>query len=224
MNISSGAEGTSPEPNEDGASAAGMVEEGIPQLGQSLADASNFTVAANPNQSGTPTERTTWLFQASPKRYRILESLAAERQEMWNLRHFKDIIAIGDRIIIWLAGADAGIYATGTVISPATVMADTPTGQAYWTTGEGSERRHRVQVRYDQVFLDRPLSKQFIQTDPVLCELAVLKMPQGTNYPVSEEQWQAINAWLQAMPQSLTLSAAPVVAPNHNQSSSLVAP
>jgi hypothetical protein len=138
-----------------------------------------------------------WLFQANPNKYRINESLRAEQHEEWNLnQHAKDI-ATGDRVGIWICGELAGLYAIGTVASSPVVKADSEAGIGYWTNPQDGRRpKPRVQVRYDRVFLDRPLLKQYIEADPALEEMQILRSPRGTNFPLSSEEWAALEAWL----------------------------
>ncbi len=141
--------------------------------------------------------RSTWLFQANPNRYHIQESLRAEREEFWNLNQHADDVSPGDRVLIWVCGEDAGIYAIGTVMSAPEVRPDSAAGMGYWVQHtDGRRPKARVCVRYDHVFLDHPLLKSFIAIDPVLAHLAVVRSPRGTNYAVSDEEWQTITMWL----------------------------
>lgn len=138
-----------------------------------------------------------WIFQANPVRYRILESLATESAEFWNLRQHAREVQIGDRVLIWLSGIAAGIYALGTVVTSPQVMPDLPPGSARWTDpSEGRRPLPRVLVRYDRRLLDRPLQKPILQAIPDLWELAILQSPRGTNFPVTEAEWMVISAWL----------------------------
>ena len=139
----------------------------------------------------------TWIFQANPKKYRILESLRAEAEESWNVRQHGQEVAPGDRVLIWLSGEQAGIYALGTVTTAPILTADSPTGQAYWNDkAEGKRVRPRVWVRYDRVLVDRPLLKEFIACDSDLWNLAILRQPRGTNFPVTDAEWRALRVWL----------------------------
>lgn len=142
-------------------------------------------------------DRQTWIFQANPKKYRIRESLKVETEELWNLNQHTRAVSIGDRVLIWICGSDAGIYAVGTIVSPTIIRPDTPVGMAYWLEpSQGKRVVARVIVRYDQVLLDWPLLKVFLQTDPTLWDLSILRQPRGTNFVVTETQWQAIQEWM----------------------------
>jgi hypothetical protein len=139
----------------------------------------------------------TWIFQASRNMYKIETSLQVEHDEMWNLRqHHKDV-DVNDRVLIWMSGTKAGIYALGTVTSSPVVTPDTPQGIEYWNDKrEGYRPIARVWVRYDRVLIDRPLLRDFLLCDPELWSLSILRNPRGTNFAVTEPEWQALKVWL----------------------------
>lgn len=138
-----------------------------------------------------------WIFQANPNKYRIEESLKLEREEYWNLNQHAKKVDVGDRVLIWICGKEAGVYAVGTVVTEPELMPDSDKGMKYWlASNEGRRVKPRVLVRYDEVFLDNPLLRKYIRCDPALWNLQILRQPRGTNFPVSEEEWFAIRMWL----------------------------
>lgn len=140
----------------------------------------------------------TWIFQANPNKYRIEESLQIEGAELWNLNQHTTEVEVGDRVLVWISGRKAGIYAIGTVTTSPLLQADSTTGQEYWRDPrEGRRAKARVGVRYDRVLLDRPLGKTYLEWDPQLRNLAILRRPRGTNFTVSEEEWAALRVWLE---------------------------
>jgi EVE domain len=139
----------------------------------------------------------TWLFQANPSKYQIHESLQLEKKEYWNLRQHAKEVQVGDRVLIWICGKGAGIYATGKVLTDPSIMPDSATGLSYWITKrDGRQPIARVLVEYDKVLLDEPLSKEFLQCDPALWSLKIFSTPRRTNFAVREEEWEAISIWL----------------------------
>ena len=138
-----------------------------------------------------------WIFQANPNRYRILDSLQMEKEELWNLNQHAGEIQSGDDVFIWVAGESAGIYAVGTVRSEPSMTSDTPVGQGYWIDPhDGARPKPRVLVRYSRKLVSRPLLRAYIQNDPDLKNLSILRFPRGTNFPVTDEEYQAILRWL----------------------------
>lgn len=151
------------------------------------------------NSKGTKSQPLTgraWLFQANPKLYHIEESLGVEKEELWNLNQHAKEVGIGDRVLVWVSGKDAGIYAIGTIVSEPVLRPDSIVGMGYWVQAENGRRsKARVRVRYDRVFLDHPLRKVYIVCDPALAQLQVMKAPRGTNFAVTNEEWQALVTW-----------------------------
>jgi EVE domain-containing protein len=144
----------------------------------------------------TPSPRV-WIFQANPKKYRIEDSLNAEASEYWSLNQHAEEVHDGDRVLIWLSGANAGIYALGTVVGEPILQTDSSIGIGYWRDpAEGKKLKPRVLVRYDEVFLDCPLEKGLLQLDPLLSNMRIMRFAQGTNFPVTVAEWQAITARL----------------------------
>jgi len=150
-----------------------------------------------PQTGAAWTRPRTWIFQANPNKYRILDSLQTENGELWNLNQHAGEICTGDRVLLWICGLEAGIYAIGTVTSDPMVMSDSPVGMGYWRVkSEGRRRKPRSFVRYDRLFLDQPLRKVYLEFDPALSNLRILRYPRGTNFPVTDQEWLVINAWL----------------------------
>lgn len=153
-----------------------------------------MTMASN---GAAEKRRQTWIFQANPDRYRIDDSLRIEYQEHWNLNQHAAKVEVGDRVLIWISGREAGIYAVGKVVTPPVVMPDSPQGQGYWIdSAEGLKPKPRVLVRYSHLLLSNPLLKSYLETDPVLQDMRIITFPRGTNFPVSDEQWKALEPWL----------------------------
>lgn len=145
----------------------------------------------------TPREVRAWIFQANPNRYRIEESLQTEGEELWNLNQHAAEVGVGDRVLIWICGEDAGIYAVGTILSNPAIMSDSPRGIGYWSDPiDGKRAKARVRVRYDRVLLSRPLRKAYLSADPALRNLGILRAPRGTNFAVTRAEWSALSGWL----------------------------
>jgi 5-methylcytosine-specific restriction enzyme B len=142
-------------------------------------------------------ETRVWMFQANPGKYDIYESLALEKEEFWNLNQYTREVGAGDQVLIWISGADAGVYAVGTVLSDPVIRSDSSTGIGYWVDpSEGFRAKARVRVRYDRVLLERPLLKTYLQADPALWDMRILRFARGTNFPITPDEWSALCQWL----------------------------
>lgn len=141
--------------------------------------------------------RRSWIFQANPLLYRIEESLRVEQEEKWNLRQHHRDVQVDDRVLIWMSGNRAGIYAIGTIKTAPVVESDSAKGIGYWNDKrQGYRPIARVWVRYERVLLDRPLLRDFLLCDPALWNMKILRNPRGTNFSVTEDEWLAIKTWL----------------------------
>lgn len=60
-----------------------------------------------------------WLFQGNPKYFRVLEAIRDFEQMYWTITRYAKEIAVGDGVLLWVAGEHAGVYAIAEVIEPA---------------------------------------------------------------------------------------------------------
>jgi hypothetical protein len=140
--------------------------------------------------------RSSWIFQANPAKYRIEESLAVEKEELWNLNQHASRVHTGDKVYIWISGPMAGIYAIGTVVCEPIVQPDSPVGMEYWwDKRDGARAKPRVWVRYEKTLLDRPLLKIYLENDPGLWGMRILRNPRGTNFNLSVAESEALEWW-----------------------------
>jgi len=154
----------------------------ITQLQQDHADSLRGT-ALNPG--------TVLLFQANPTHplSRIPQILKESYhddpftiEDWWEAVTGRSGMAAGDRVLFWLAGKEAGIYASGMLTGApfeANVDPDESITDSLW----------RVNVRIDHNFYGNPFFRNDLKQHPVLKDLGPIKFPNATNYKVSPEQW-----------------------------------
>ncbi|MEG3438710.1 EVE domain-containing protein [Pannus brasiliensis CCIBt3594] len=129
-----------------------------------------------------------WLFQANPKYSQILEAIERLEEIYWLVTRYSKEIAPGDRVMIWIAGKRAGIYALAEVLE-APRFRDEPPDIDIWTMPVRAKARFWAPVRFQQKLLDTPLLKSVLVFDPILHELEVIRRPHNSNFRVSDEQW-----------------------------------
>lgn len=127
-----------------------------------------------------------WVFQAVPKRYDILIEVprrlaTAERGDNWSVTRHEAEMQVGQRVLLWRSGTDGGIYGTGTLSS--------------LPYGPWNDRR--VDIKFDPL-LEHPLRKHELRKHSVLKNLSVLRMARGTNFPVTPQEWKALQPFLSA--------------------------
>ena len=88
----------------------------------------------------------------------------------------------------WKSGADAGIVAEATVLTPPAMSEETEEERRFVIdAGKFSGPQLRVRLRIGRA-LARTLTRSELKTDPRLADLSILKFSQGTNFPVTPEQ------------------------------------
>lgn len=99
----------------------------------------------------------------------------------------------GDPVVFWQSGEKAGIYALGVLISS---VHERPTPAWQVEAGITAETGQAVDFRYTRI-LRRPVPRTELERHSVLRGLSVIQAPQGTNFRVTSEQWQALQLLLE---------------------------
>jgi EVE domain len=132
-----------------------------------------------------------WLFQANPKYSNILQAIESLDGIYWLVTRYDKEITPGDRVLIWIAGKQAGIYAIAEVAAAPQFM-DEPPDIEIWTMPIRAKARFYAPVTFQQKLLDTPLLKSVLLYDRILYEMEVIRRPHNTNFRVSEAQWHRV--------------------------------
>ncbi|MGA5541277.1 McrB family protein [Mycobacterium sp. NPDC051198] len=146
----------------------------------------------NPNPRG----RRVWIFQSNPKMYDLREFLKQPDvgpgiTDTWLLRQHVDDVADGDTVLLWVSGPEAGIYATGTIVGESFVRP-----REDWEGDDAPETSRAISYRLDRSLLDHPVKRERLLTDLVLKDLQIIRQPNGTNFPVTNPQWEMLRTLL----------------------------
>lgn len=136
-----------------------------------------------------------WIFQANPNRYDVLNALLDPTldKQGWTVNQHRNEIQCGDTALIWMSGKEAGIYAVCEVISDPGFMVDSPEEEKYWTNEEDKgQSRLRVKIRIIKKLINNPLLRDELRGTAGLNSLSIIKFSQGTNFPVSQNEWEII--------------------------------
>lgn len=139
----------------------------------------------------TSTVQNVWLFQSVPWVWdlsKALETAHVGDTEDWLVRRLGDHMQVGDPVVLWMGGSDAGIYALGEIASD---IYERPVAPWRPNRDRTGDTEPCVDVRYTRI-LDRPILKDELVHDPRLQDLSVIRAPQGTNFRVTSRQWDAI--------------------------------
>lgn len=139
-----------------------------------------------------------WLFQGNPKYYRLLDAIRERATIPWKVTRYGKRMKIGDGVLIWVTGEKRGIYALGKIIQEPQIITVIPDVD-YFIDPTQMTSKPQVIVQLTDKLLDHPLLYQDIESDPVLRQLWVIcKPPVGTNFTVTAEQWQRVQALKQS--------------------------
>jgi MoxR-like ATPase len=152
-------------------------------------------VARDEVEPASPTKHA-WIFQARPGVWDLRSYLKDPATHVgsvdeWALRQHVSQISDGDTVFLWSAGESAGIYATGTVVG-----ASFERPRQAWEGHDAPESSPAIRYRLDRILLDNPLLRVDLLEHPVLKDLSVIRQPAGTNFPVTQEQWRALQLLL----------------------------
>ncbi len=144
----------------------------------------------------------TWLFQAQPRSFDIDGFLATQPTAFaWLARQHAADILPGDHVFLWRAiGGDerakSGVIAEARVVAAAAQRPEDPASVPFWRdAADAAGAQMRVGLRLLRVADRRQvLQRDWLSDDPVVHDLAIFRMAQATNYPVSAEQAARLDA------------------------------
>jgi len=121
-----------------------------------------------------------WVFQSTPRSYDLIADLEAGNNiGSWSVSAHKDKIQEGDKVILWVAGKDAGCYAFAE------------------TTGEPVEEisefgSHRVGIELTHNLVDKPILLNEVKNTEGLEKLKVGR--QGTTFQATEKEFEIMQS------------------------------
>jgi len=140
-----------------------------------------------------------WLFQAKPEIYDIQKCLAdkdiIQNEDVWEINKYRSEIKKGDGGVIWMSGKYAGIYGIIEIMSDPEYMKDSDyISSKYWVDeGHKDKIKWRVKFSYKINLINNPIMKIELKNIPELQNMAIFKFAQGTNFPITPEEWEILS-------------------------------
>ena len=132
-----------------------------------------------------------WVFQANPtKIYRIGDALDAGILKSWMVNRYRNEIKIGDKVILWISGEAAGIYALATVTSPVHEAEVEEDEHQFFVDETKIEAGDRVNLTMDYNLVERPILKGTVLKTVGLQDIN--QGTPGTNFPATKLQYDTI--------------------------------
>lgn len=162
------------------------------------AESDNEALNSETSTNGSPMTQRVWLFQANPKYYDLaaaLEKAQVGNTDAWNVSRFRTEMQVGDVVLLWQSGKDAGLYAIAEL-----------TGEPYQRDWKPTKKELRekpfvknewwVDLKYTKL-LSEPILRETLKTHPVLGKMEIFRFAQSSNFRVLPEEWSAVQELLQ---------------------------
>ena len=139
-----------------------------------------------------------WIFQGNPADFRIDDAVRELEKTTWLVKINHRKMRIGDTVFLWRSahnGNPAGVVAKSVMKSVIIPMFSPPEVVAYWTdpTVENT-REDRVWLEILEYCTDEEpmIQRNEILEDNILCEMLVIRQPNGTNFELSDAQAEVL--------------------------------
>lgn len=122
-----------------------------------------------------------WVFQSNPNSYDLVTDLhAGLDKDSWSVSAHKDKIQPGDKVILWVAGKNAGCYAFAEVIGEPAVSDDPDFGP------------FRVDIRITDNLVDKPILSNLVKITKGLENIKVGR--QGTTFQATQREFEIMRS------------------------------
>ncbi len=134
-----------------------------------------------------------WIFQGNPDIFNVTEYLRENNDIVWSVRqsNLAEHMKPGDEVFLWRAGGKkkeiAGVVAVAHLTSEPRIMPDDLASQSHWRKEQPQEIGLRVEMKIEKRCLGNKevIKRDWINVDPELKELEILRMSQKTNYRIT---------------------------------------
>ncbi len=140
----------------------------------------------------------TWIFQANPSLYDIDAALASLDQIWWRVPQYTGEVNVGDEVILWRSGDEAGIVGLGRVLE-APQEHPIPDEELPFVIGD-SEADHGTTRARIAVAAAPFVSRDRLRALPALANHRIITAPMGTVFPLEAAERSALATLLPQPP------------------------
>lgn len=158
-----------------------------------------FRIVENELERDPEEHINTWIFQGNPKIFDVDNYAKNHKCIWWSLRqeHFRDKIQLHDEAFLWRSDGGqrgtGGIFAKTRVVNLPQERTDDENAKDYWHTDDWANPYLAVKLEVLEVRLeDGLISRLSLLEHPVLKDLLILRLPQQTNYVLSQEHGEEL--------------------------------
>lgn len=138
-------------------------------------------------------EPSVWIFQGNPKFYDVVGAVEALNTLTWGVNQYQKQIKNGDKVYIWVSGSDAGIIASGTIITdPKMHEPDSNDPYSKHTDPVDTTPYLAVDIQLERKFTQKKVPRVVLLADERTKQLGILTYPGATNFRVTKAQEEVI--------------------------------
>jgi len=132
-----------------------------------------------------------WIFQANPEVYDVGTILRGRSNFSWTVSRYQNEIKEGDMGFLWQSGKEAGIFAKFVVQKPPSKeIVDTDPGG--WTTNNKMINQPRCLIKVTDIYSGKTVTRVDLLNTDFGKNLSIVKIPVGTNFKLSREEYEKI--------------------------------
>lgn len=141
-----------------------------------------------------------WIFQGNPNQFDIDDYLSRYTQLIyWHTNRYVKDIAVGDRVFIWRAGAEAGAIAAGYIVEAPTparyVKHPEALGDDLWVAEKADLEALKTGIQLHEIRLNNEegmIPRSEVKDNPILNSSTIITVPNGTVFKLSDVQANAL--------------------------------
>ena len=139
-----------------------------------------------------------WIFQGNPKVHDFKTAIKEGTLNDWTVTSHKDKIKVGDKVIMWIAGKEAGCYGLAQITYNPKKQGDSE-GSSSGSDKKDGELKAGIRITHN--LIDAPILKHQIEG---VEELRNLKVgAQGSNFSATKNQYEALFKIIEKMDSKL---------------------
>ncbi|MBZ9778448.1 EVE domain-containing protein [Psychroflexus sp. CAK8W] len=133
-----------------------------------------------------------WLFQGNPKIFDFESALSDDSLQDFTVSSHKDKIKVGDKVIIWLTGKQAGCYALAEITSEPSIQSNS-IGDKYWKKENSNELKAGIKITHN--LYDNPILWEDLKDLDTFKDFKAGN--QGSNFTATKEEYSIFKKMLQ---------------------------
>ena len=138
-----------------------------------------------------------WIFQGNPNVFDFEKAIRENLLHDWTVSAHKDKIKVGDKVILWITGKNAGCYALGQISNSPRETKSSPDDHLWKLKGKDDLK---AGIKIQANLIDSPLLWKNIKSVKGIENLKVGN--QGTNFSATRQEYRIIEAFAENAMQS----------------------